>query len=111
MRALFLRLPDLGDIRFICNSIALLGIYDLRVVSARRRRQDSNRVSTKVRGYSMNPKAQGAFEAISYIREFSKRHGSSPRFRSMLDKELTALIDDVASDTAIDFRLRLKHPT
>jgi ribosomal protein L31E len=56
----------------------------------------------------MNPRAEGAFEAISYIRQFAKRYGDSERFKVLLERELEALIDDVASGTAVDFRLRLR---
>lgn len=58
----------------------------------------------------MNPRAEGAFEAISYIREFVKKYGTRDRFRVMLESELDNLIDDVSSGTAVDFRFRLRNP-
>ena len=55
----------------------------------------------------MNPKAEGAFEAISYLREFIRRYKERKNFPVMLEDELSALIDDIASGSAVDFRIRL----
>jgi hypothetical protein len=55
----------------------------------------------------MNPKAEGAFEAISYIREFMRKYKDRKNFASMLEDETVGLIDDIASGAAVDFRLRL----
>ena len=57
----------------------------------------------------MNPKAEGAFEAVCYIREFVGRYKERQRFVSMLEDELANLIDDVSAGTALDFRFRLSH--
>ena len=58
----------------------------------------------------MNPRAEGAFEAISYVRQFTRRHKDKDRFASMLEDELDDLIEDITSGVAVDFRLRLRHP-
>lgn len=59
----------------------------------------------------MNPKAEGAFEAVSYIRQFTRKHRDRGRFVSMLEDELEDLIDDIASGVAVDFRARLRNPS
>jgi len=56
----------------------------------------------------MNPRAEGAFEAVSYIREFIREHSGRERFIALLEGELDALIDDIASGAAVDFRARLR---
>lgn len=57
----------------------------------------------------MQDRAEGAFEAVSYIREFTRKHGGQQRFRVLLTAELNNLIDDIVSGTAVDFRLRLRN--
>lgn len=47
----------------------------------------------------MNPRAEGAFEAVSYLREFLKKYGERDRFKAMLDAELDNLIDDIVTGT------------
>jgi len=59
----------------------------------------------------VNPKAEGAFEAVSYIRQFTRKHGDRDRFVHMLEDELEDLIDDIASGVAVDFRARLRNPS
>ena len=56
----------------------------------------------------MNQRAEGAFEAVSYLREFLKRYGERERFKIMLENELDNLIDDISTGTAVDFRIRLR---
>jgi len=56
----------------------------------------------------MNPRAEGAFEAVSYVREFSHRFRNSPHFQVKLESELESLIDDISSGAAVDFRYRLR---
>jgi hypothetical protein len=56
----------------------------------------------------MNPRAEGAFEAVSYIREFLRKYGERERFVALLERELDTLIDDIARGTAVDFRNRLR---
>ena len=59
----------------------------------------------------MQPRADGAFEAVSYIREFMRKYRDHDRFVHMLESELDSLIDDIASGVAEDFRARLRNPT
>ena len=58
----------------------------------------------------MQPRAMGAFEAVSYIRRFMRKYRDRDRFAQLLD-ELDSLIDDIASGVAVDFRARLRNPT
>ena len=55
----------------------------------------------------MNEKSIGAFEAISYMREFIRKYKDRKNFTAMLEDETSGLIDDVASGAAVDFRIRL----
>jgi hypothetical protein len=44
------------------------------------------------------------------MREFTRKHGGKERFLAILEAELDALIDDIVTGTAVDFRLRLRNP-
>ena len=57
----------------------------------------------------MNPRAEGAFEAISYIKEFLGRYKDRERLSAMLERELDTLISDIVSGSAVDFRSRLRN--
>jgi hypothetical protein len=46
----------------------------------------------------MNPKAEGALEALSYVQEFLKTHGES---RTV--KEIESLIDGLLRGIGVDF--------
>ena len=59
----------------------------------------------------MNPRAEGAFEAVSYIREFMRKYRDRDRFAHMLEDEFESLIDDIASGVAVDFRARMRTPS
>jgi hypothetical protein len=59
----------------------------------------------------MNLKAEGAFEALSYIREFMRKYRDRGRFVHTLENELDSRIDDIASGVAVDFRARLGNHT
>ena len=59
----------------------------------------------------MNSRAEGAFEAVSCIREFMRKYRDRDCFVHMLENELDALIDDIASGVAVDFRVRFTNPT
>jgi len=58
----------------------------------------------------VNPRAEGAFEAVSYVREFMRKYRDRDRFVRMLEYELDNLIDNIASGVAVDFRARLRNP-
>lgn len=55
----------------------------------------------------MNPRAEGAFESVSYLREFTRKYKERKNFPVMLEDEMAGLIDDIANGAAVDFRLRL----
>lgn len=57
----------------------------------------------------MNARAEGVFEAVSYVRDFVARNKSKRQFVPMLERELISLIDDVSTGTAVDFRFRLRN--
>ena len=59
----------------------------------------------------MNPRAEGAFEGVSYIREFMRKNSDRDRFAHMLEDEIESLIDDIASGVAVDFRARMRNPS
>ena len=59
----------------------------------------------------MNPKAEGAFEAVSYIRQFMRKYRDRERFVRLLEDELDELIDEIANGVAVDFRARLRNPS
>jgi len=58
----------------------------------------------------VNPRAEGAFEAVSYIREFMRKYRDRDRFAHMLEDEFESLIDDIASGV-VDFRARMRPPS
>jgi hypothetical protein len=57
----------------------------------------------------MNPRAEGVFEAVSYVQEFVRKYKDRQRFVLMLEAELSNLIDDVSVGTSVDFRFRLTN--
>lgn len=59
----------------------------------------------------LQPRAEGAFEAVGHIRQFVRRHGERKRFIRMLENELDDLIDGITSGVAVDFRARLRNPS
>jgi hypothetical protein len=56
----------------------------------------------------LNPRVEGVFEAVSYLKEFAVRYGGRDRFVELLERELESLMSDIARGTAVDFRSRLK---
>jgi len=59
-------------------------------------------------GWNLNPRAEGALEAISYIKELVSRSRDREMLVSLLEKELDAPINDIVSGTVVDFRARLR---
>jgi hypothetical protein len=57
----------------------------------------------------MNSRAEGAFEAVSYVREFARKHSDRANFPALLERELDALIDDISAGIAVDFRFKLRN--
>jgi hypothetical protein len=55
----------------------------------------------------MNDRAAGAFEAVSYMREFLRENENRQDLSRVMDRELSGLIDDISSGVAVDFRERL----
>jgi hypothetical protein len=57
----------------------------------------------------MNSRAEPAFEAVSYIRQFVGKYRE--RFVHMLKEELESLMDDIARALGVDFHARLRNPS
>jgi hypothetical protein len=60
----------------------------------------------------MNPKAEGALEALSYIKGYIKALKANEKAKNKLDcleAEIEELIDLLLTGSSIDFKNRLKH--
>ena len=60
----------------------------------------------------MNPKAEGALEALSYIKNYLKALKANDKIKNKLDyleAEIEELIELLLTGSSIDFKNRLKH--
>jgi hypothetical protein len=60
----------------------------------------------------MNPKAEGALEALSYIKGYLKALKANDKIKNKLDcleAEIEELIELLLTGSSIDFKNRLKH--
>jgi len=60
----------------------------------------------------MNPKAEGALEALSYVKGYLKALKANDKIKNKLDwleAEIEELIELLLTGSSIDFKNRLKH--
>lgn len=56
----------------------------------------------------MRDYVRGAYEALNWVQNLVKKHGSKSDLFEILLKEVSEAIDDINEGVAIDFRDRLK---